>query len=808
MRALGKILAFLRAVFQMLLKPAPLMFGLVLLFILINNVVQHNRFFNLTAFETTKSGGASSFFTSCFKGYDKIIYPWQYQEFFYINTVKVVSSDVAKMNITASSGIIFGSVLAANIARLAIYKALFASGAGAVVAIAALAVEYGVMSEACSRLYVVAPHDYLNRQNNAICSQINGVYDWDVSKSPNGVVTASKVPYFYSCNCSTFLDSEPNEANWGCRNFAGDDACTGGNAKYAVPDKVGKIVVEYYPAANSYSAPCNSNNRGQATLSPGQIGYVSGSGVDKLFPLYAFYSDSGRGGRELCAAAPYTLLPIRIGCTPVPPPLESEIDNATLPKNNRCAYFNNGSRPDLAALAASLNATDGQGRSSNAVKKFLAGDFHLTSTMLGCVQDLFYQTLMNPTSGSNTPGFFQVIQERMHDIVFAVLILYVSLVGISIMSNPNGPKASELIMHLVKFALVLFFALGDGWYQEVNGGSVGLYQTLINAPNELANLFLQAQANNDPANRCGYMYSDGQELLGEREIAATSGSSATYGWGDKVRLSTWDLVDCKIISYMNLGTCNFKFTDIISTLGMLLISSSWLIALFCLFYTFVLLLLILRLACLGVLITAIISLMVFISPIVLCFSLFAYTKETFNSWFRNLLSFMFFPALLFAYLAFMFTVFDVILYGPEYVTAAQSYSVSSGANLSTVCPSGNDSLYCLVATYAKADPCAGQGALLGALLEPKENGKYKTRAGVSNKIQAALLKLLLFSFLFYMLMDSVTQFMPFILGIRGNVMQQARGSMNIVNMGASAAGSSTQTASRAAGNVKRIASRI
>jgi|GEM_PF-4767873 type IV secretion system protein VirB6 len=752
-----RIFAELRFAFNVL---AVLCLFSLLIFIIIDLVnIPRDRFFNLTKFETARAKGVGNYFKSCMD-LDKIIFPHQYGEFLQIDTAKVISQNPALMQINESSGLVFGTVLAANLTRIIAYKAALGSGVGTIFAIAALAIEYAVMSEACSRLYLIAPHDEINRRNGAKCEMKDGIVRW-APANDKGVVYAADIPYFYKCaGCPIQKETEPNPAHWGCRNFAGDFACTGSYAANAGPDMVGKIIVEYFSSHDDEGLPpmCyDLGERDSITIPPGELDRLG------IFGIYSYYSNSSNGGVQLCAMTPYTLFPIRIGCIPAAPPLEPSYYNPSLlPKVNRCAYLTENGRPDLAALANTLSSTDPLGRSSEPIKKFLTGDFHLASTIVGCVQDLFYQNLVNPVKqiGNDRPGLYQTAQERMRDIVLVVLTLYISLVAINIMSNPQEPKAAELIMHLIKISLVVFFTFGDGWYQEVAGGesTPGLYKTLLHAPNELANLFMQSHAMNNPADRCGYRYTDATELLGERNIP--NANNFTYGWGNNIHLSVWDMVDCKVMSYMNFGTCEFNIFSPFKLLPSLFSTHGFFIAFFGFFYLFIILLTVLRLVCIAVLMIAILSLLVFISPIIFCFGLFNYTKETFNTWLRNLLSFMLFPAVLFGYLAFMFTVFDGILYGQEYFNATNNYNITNGnVDLSKVCPDSNNSLYCVVAREAKQDPCAVNG-VFRSVTSNKE---------LTNQIFDSFLKLALFAFIFYLMLDTIMRFLSYILSIPGNI---------------------------------------
>ena len=71
-------------------------------------------------------------------------------------------------------------------------------------------------------------------------------------------------------------------------------------------------------------------------------------GFFRLIGYYRFNSSIGKV--QLCVAAPYTLFPVKVGCTYVPPPVNLvDVPNLAVGEGTRCEYFSNG-RTDLKPL--------------------------------------------------------------------------------------------------------------------------------------------------------------------------------------------------------------------------------------------------------------------------------------------------------------------------------------------------------------------------------------------------------------------------------------------------------------------------
>lgn len=656
-----------------------------------------------------------------------------------------------------------------------------------------------VMSDACSNLYNVMAHEYINRMNGIGCQNVNGTVDF----VPGGnTLTANDIPFFYHCDPTwdpisdktLSVGSSDDAAKIG-RTYGymgtASQYCTGDMRQWgdwAQANKaVGKIRVEsatrMFTGASAYST-CTTTNR----LPSSTTQFVSSSTKNEewyIFPVhvrgyYKTFEDSGK--IKLCAAAVRTLFPVRVACGYIAPPGEEDpIDDylKAYVADTRCEYLLT-SRKDLQSLGNVLPQSDDNGANRTSVKNFLQSDLHFTSTIVGCLKDMLIKVFITPKNAYQGEAFFQVVQARLKQIVLAVIVLYVSLVGIKIITSPEPPKRPEVIMMILKLALVMYFATGDAFYK--NDGT-GLYPQLIQVTDELANYFLEAQNAGDPLGFCTYKYK-GRNLLGENSYSA-GGVTPTAGFS-VVKLTLWDLVDCKLLTYLNFGSCDYSVSGLV---GAWLISTAFwvsgigfIFALVAFIYCFMLLLVIFKYTHIFILSLIVVTILIFLSPIFIVFALFEVTKGIFDKWLRVVLGYLIYPALLFAFLAVMLATLDAVYYG---------FSVpdnSAGVDIQAQCKDVS-SVYCVMmgplATNSNDACTMSFGYVAKYYVTPSNVSQlgayYKFDKASLTNLFVPLLKLMLFTLLFYLFMSAVANFMAALLQIT-DVSGMAGGSINALNV--------------------------
>jgi type IV secretion system protein VirB6 len=359
-------------------------------------------------------------------------------------------------------------------------------------------------------------------------------------------------------------------------------------------------------------------------------------------------------------------------------------------------------------------------------------------------------------------------------------------------------------MYVIKFALLLYFATGNVWYEVKNGQKVGLYPSLLAASSEIAGFFMGAQNDNDPIGFCQYQLS-GSNLFSEREIPVSAAMPSsgddnspsyilnkelkpTMGFKDRIKITVWDLVDCKVLNYLNLGSCKYSIAGLI---GVWIIPASifagakgFLLSLTSFIYCLMLLLIIFKFAHIFILSMFTLTILVLVSPIIICFGLFEYTKGIFQKWMSLVIGYILYQALLFAFVALMLATFDSVFFGDINLQDNRD-------DIKKACV-GVDSVFCTTYDAIGVDPCSVNVGTTNSTLTETINlgpfGKFTIlKSQYVGSYFDAVLKLMLFAFLFYMFLGSVSGFLAILTGVQ-DLGGMSKGSINIGSLMLAAAG--------------------
>jgi type IV secretory pathway VirB6-like protein len=259
-------------------------------------------------------------------------------------------------------------------------------------------------------------------------------------------------------------------------------------------------------------------------------------------------------------------------------------------------------------------------------------------------------------------SIFVNIQEKMKVAIKIFLSLAVIFFGANIlMQKVNLGDKKTLMLFLLKFALVGYFALGDAWQGY-------FFSAVYDLGGDLGNILYNVKtpfSSITPEKLDGCQFGIIRSKSGEVIDNSNSGgiNKQIYPTGKKY-LAMWDTMDCKIAKYLGMS-----LKPSAANIVLLIIASFFTgpigIYFACSVLIFGLLVLFLTIRALHIFICSCFSVVifVFISPLIIPTILFEKTKNIFDSWFKELIGFGLQVAILFAYIGIVVSVMDTVLVG-------------------------------------------------------------------------------------------------------------------------------------------------
>lgn len=247
-------------------------------------------------------------------------------------------------------------------------------------------------------------------------------------------------------------------------------------------------------------------------------------------------------------------------------------------------------------------------------------------------------------------SFFSVIQNSLRSVVKMALTLSIVFYGMKILLGLSEIKKSEILLYIIKFSLVLYFAVGNAWQTM-------FFEGVYNSSSYFSELVFKINVSHDDKKRDGCQF--GKLTFDDQ----TTQIFNTYPPG-KDYLALWDTLDCKIARYLGFGT-TVSVANLAKLIAAGFFTAGWGIyfSLSVMFFGFFLIATTIR--ALHIFLSSLMSilLMVFISPLIIPTVMFARTNNIFKGWLTNLISFCLQPMILFAYIAIFLTIMDKTLIG-------------------------------------------------------------------------------------------------------------------------------------------------
>ena len=395
------------------------------------------------------------------------------------------------------------------------------------------------------------------------------------------------------------------------------------------------------------------------------------------------------------------------------------------------------------------------------------------------------------TNGKNNDTIFVKIQQKFRLFVKLAMILAVTMLGYQILiASPEVfLNKKTVLLFLLKFGLVAFFALSTSWH------SMFLNQ-ILRISDELSVMTFFPSPKSDGCNFPKYngdnlqkLRQDGngydfKEFEVDYENDSKNNIPSSYPVG-KSYLRIWDTLDCKLSRALGYGPdVNAEnFTKMIfagfltGPLGITFVFAS-------LAYGFMLISIILRTIHIVIMSLVGVILLIFISPLTITCALFERTKGIFENWYKQLMGFILQPMILFAYLGVLLTIFDNVFLGDaKFITPSDPITKKLVQSLPTIdCTDNNNikpsetSIYCIF-QFNKFKKYTGLEVFNLAIPVLMDLNKEK----INTIIKAAVIL-----FVFYQFLDKITYLAKKLVGgselkpdampnIQGKLKQFARG---------------------------------
>ncbi len=190
--------------------------------------------------------------------------------------------------------------------------------------------------------------------------------------------------------------------------------------------------------------------------------------------------------------------------------------------------LNNKSTADITTLVDTASTKIAESMSSDALflQKFGYSSlvaFPITSRLMECLDGTFSNLFMRDIAGiKQTP--FRIAQDYFKPVVILALILYFIAYGYKIMMAHGMGKQSEMFMFAIKFGLVFYFSIGEGW-KEIG------FNFLKSIPATVSQIMFEA--------------------LPSSEDGCSVYTPQLYPSGKGI-LSFFDTIDCKYANYIGL----------------------------------------------------------------------------------------------------------------------------------------------------------------------------------------------------------------------------------------------------------------
>lgn len=289
-------------------------------------------------------------------------------------------------------------------------------------------------------------------------------------------------------------------------------------------------------------------------------------------------------------------------------------------------------------------------------------------------------------------SFFETIQSTLNYSIRVALALTIMFYGMKILNASGEIKRKDMMLFIVKLAIVMYFATGSAWKDTFFDG---IYKT----SDFLSDLVFKIQLSDIEEKRDGCQFGRSAYTSIKSDSVTEISLLNSYPEG-KEYLAIWDTLDCKIARYMGFGPeASVANIAMLIIAGMLIgpIGAYFVTVLF--FFAFLMIRITIYAIHIFLASSIAIILLVFISPIAITCILTEKTKDIFNNWLKQILSYALQPMILMVYMAIFISILDKSLTGSAFYNGAAPVKTIN-CNKQCVNPNGS-----IAAEVTNLDDC-------------------------------------------------------------------------------------------------------
>jgi hypothetical protein len=254
----------------------------------------------------------------------------------------------------------------------------------------------------------------------------------------------------------------------------------------------------------------------------------------------------------------------------------------------------------------------------------------------------------------------------INKLLMLTLTLMITLYGYGILVNGGKAATKDIIMMIIKVAIVLAFASSIWWRNQLFSFVYGASETFMTITDKIAFDNTQDSESNF-VKYDGCFFGNINDVLGSTTDTTPNIQDNNYDKYPASRryVSMFDSFDCKISKYLgysvgkNLPNIIYVIGASIIwpfNIGIFLAVASVMMALFVISFA-------IRATYIFVASTIALAMFLYVSPIIIPCILFKSTKKMFDAWLKNLISFALQPMFLFAYVAVSLSIMDNYVLG-------------------------------------------------------------------------------------------------------------------------------------------------